>query len=263
MTATVAWTFALEGSIMRHACGLLIAVFLILPSAALAQYDRPYKADETAKELNKRTNMVKWLSRKVKHITKRELAAFQAIKRHKFMKNKNQNIAYKNKWAGIGYGQTITSPWMVAYMTTLLNIRETDKVLEIGSGSGYQGSILSELTKNVYSVEIIKPLARRTHALLEKMGIKKKINHHIGDGYFGWSKHAPFDKIVVTCAADHIPVPLIQQLKPGGVMIIPVGAAFQTGNVYLVTKQKNGSIRRKVVATATFVPLRRTDKSKD
>ena len=240
----------------------LLAVLLVA-SPALAQFDQPFKDGEPAEMVTRRAAMVAWLQKRVKGITERELAAFRAIKRHKYMRTKHQDIAYNNRWAGIGWGQTITSPWMVAYMTHLLDVQPTDKVLEIGTGSGYQGSIMSELSKHVHSVEVIRPLSERTQGLLGHLGIKDRIQFKIGDGYFGWVEKAPFDKIVVTCAADHIPIPLIQQLKPGGLMVIPVGAAFQTGNVYLVTKEKDGSIKRRVVATATFVPMRRTDKSKD
>jgi len=236
-----------------------VLALLVLVPCAHAQYDEPFKAGETEDEVARRKAMVEWLGKRVKGITPRVLKAFEAVPRHKFMKKRDQKIAYKNKWSGIGYGQTITNPWMVAYMTHLLDVDENAKVMEIGTGSGYQSSILAQLTPNVYSVEIVQPLAERTHALQENLGYKSKIKTKIGDGYFGWPENGPYDRIMVTCAADHIPVPLIQQLKPGGLMLIPVGAHFQRGNIYLVTKQKDGSIRRKVVATGTFVPMRRTD----
>lgn len=239
----------------------LIALTFVLSRPAAAQMDEPYQAGETAEIKAKRDAMAAWLKKSVKGISDRVVQAFATVPRHKYMKAHDQRIAYDNKWAGIGWGQTITNPWMVAYMTHLLEVAETDKVLEIGSGSGYQSSILSQLSGHVFSVEIIRPLAERTHKLVENIGYTKRIQYRIGDGYNGWAENGPYDKIMVTCAADHIPVPLIQQLKPGGLMLVPVGATFQRGNIYLVSKQADGSIKRTVVATGTFVPMRRTDKS--
>lgn len=245
----------------RGICLALLAGLLLVAAPASAQFDQPFKSGETADETKRRQAMTDWLGKRVKGITPRVLKAFNVVPRHKYMRTKHQHLAYKNKWAGIGYGQTITNPWMVAYMTHLLEVGPNDKVLEIGTGSGYQGSILAQLTTKVHSVEIIEPLAHRTHALLENLGYKKNIKTRIADGYFGWMKEAPFDRIMVTCAADHIPIPLIQQLKPGGKMLVPVGGHFQRGNIYLVTKGEDGSVRRKIIATGTFVPMRRVDVS--
>lgn len=242
---------------MKMLCALMFAAMLA-PWAASAQYDQPFQEGEPPELVEKRKEMVKWLAKSVKKITPRVLQAFEDVPRHKFMKAKDTDIAYENKWSGIGYGQTITNPWMVAYMTLLLDIQETDKVLEIGTGSGYQSSILGRLSANVFSVEVIKPLGERSAAIQDKLGYNTRVKHKIGDGYFGWEENGPYDKIMVTCASDHIPVPLVQQLKPGGLMLIPVGPRFQLGNIYLVTKQADGSIKRKVVATGTFVPLTRT-----
>ncbi len=230
---------------------------------AFAQYDQPFQAGETPELTEKRKKMVKWLGESVKGITERTLGAFDAVPRHKFMKARDLKIAYDNKWAGIGYGQTITNPWMVAYMTHLLGIEEGMKVLEIGTGSGYQSAIISRLTTQTHTVEVVRALGERARGLHDNLAYTANIKHKLGDGYEGWEEHGPYDRIMVTCAADHIPVPLIQQLKPGGLMLIPVGPHFQKGNIYLVTKQQDGSIKRKVVATGTFVPLRRTDKFSD
>ena len=249
---------------MRSILSLTLAAALLLSTqVASAQYDQPFQEGETADLTKKRDAMVEWLGRRVKGISPKVLQAFRTVPRHKYMKARDQKLAYKNKWAGIGYGQTITNPWMVAYMTHLLDVEADHKVLEIGTGSGYQGSILAQLTPKVHTVEIIRPLAERSHALVGKIGYMKNIKTRIADGYFGWAEAGPFDRIMVTCAADHIPIPLIQQLKPGGLMLIPVGGHFQRGNIYLVTKNDDGSIRRKVVATGTFVPMRRKDVSKD
>ncbi len=240
--------------------GLAALIWAALTAVpALAQYDQPFQQGESPELTEKRKKMVKWLGESVKGITPRTLSAFDAVPRHKFMKARDLDIAYDNKWAGIGFGQTITNPWMVAYMTHLLDIQEGMKVLEIGTGSGYQSAIISRLTTQTHTVEVVRALGERAKGLHDNLGYTTNIKHRIGDGYEGWEEHGPYDRIMVTCAADHIPVPLIQQLKPGGLMLIPVGAHFQKGNIYLVTKQPDGSIKRKVVATGTFVPMRRTD----
>jgi len=244
---------------MRQIVQLCLVGALLMPTLAHAQIDKNFVQGETDKQKSDRAAMVKWLKRSVKDITPRVLKAFGNVPRHKYMRTRDQKKAYKNKWAHIGYGQTITNPWMVAYMTQLLDIKANHKVLEVGTGSGYQGSILQEVSDHVHSVEIVRPLAERTHKLLANLGYKKRIKTRIGDGYFGWEENGPYDRIMVTCAADHIPVPLIQQLKPGGLMLVPVGPAFQKGVVYLVTKKADGSVKRKVVATASFVPMRRVD----
>ena len=237
----------------------IVLMVLVSASPAMGQYNKPFQAGESQAMVDARQKMTDWLKRSVKGITPEVLAAFNAVPRHKFMHSKHKRIAYRNKWKSIGYGQTITNPWMVAYMTHLLDVSKSSKVMEIGTGSGYQSSILAQLSDHVHSVEIVRPLAERTHKIQEALGYTKKLKHKIGDGYFGWQENGPYDRIMVTCAADHIPVPLIQQLKPGGLMLIPVGGHFQRGNIYLVTKQQDGSIRRKVVATGTFVPMRRAD----
>ncbi len=234
----------------------------VLAGPASAQFDKPFEAGESAEMKQKRDAMADWLKKNVKGISDRTVKAFADVPRHKYMKAADQKIAYDNKWSGIGWGQTITNPWMVAYMTHLLEVKETDKVLEIGSGSGYQSSILGRLSNHVFSIEVIRPLSERSQKLVKNIGYDK-ITYRIADGYFGWPEQAPFDKIMVTCAADHIPIPLIQQLKPGGLMLVPVGPTFQRGNIYLVKKEADGTIKRSVVATGTFVPMRRTDRSEE
>jgi protein-L-isoaspartate(D-aspartate) O-methyltransferase len=156
-----------------------------------------------------------------------DVRAFLLAPREHFVRDRNRGLEYADTWLSIGYGATITDPDVVAMMTTSLEIRPGERVLEIGTGSGYQSAILSYLAQDVYTIEIIKPLYIETDKLyrdLEKGypsygGISRKL----GDGYYGWEKYAPFDKIIVTCAIDHIPPPLLRQLKPGGIMVLPLG----------------------------------------
>jgi protein-L-isoaspartate(D-aspartate) O-methyltransferase len=154
----------------------------------------------------------------------------------------------------IGYGQTISQPFIVALMTQRLQPKPGDRVLEIGTGSGYQAAILSELAGEVYTIEIVRPLAQHAEALLRELGYN---NVHVkaGDGYKGWPEHAPFDGIIVTAAPDHVPQPLVEQLKEGGRMIIPVG---KTGAQMLyVLEKRGGKIKQKAVAPVKFVPFTR------
>ncbi|MDR1637481.1 MAG: protein-L-isoaspartate O-methyltransferase [Treponema sp.] len=172
-----------------------------------------------------------------------DVRAFLLAPREHFVRERNRGLEYADTWLPIGYGATITDPDVVAMMTTSLNINPGDRVLEIGTGSGYQSAILSYLTQEVYTIEIIKPLYIETDKLyrdLEKSfpsygGISRKL----GDGYYGWEKYAPFDKIIVTCAIDHIPPPLLKQLKPGGIMVLPLGPP-QRQYIMQVTKEVAG-----------------------
>jgi protein-L-isoaspartate(D-aspartate) O-methyltransferase len=153
----------------------------------------------------------------------------------------------------IGYGQTISQPYIVAIMTDLLKLEPDDRVLEIGTGSGYQAAVLAELVQQVYSIEIIGDLARRARAVLDRLGYEQ-VKTRVGDGYYGWQEEAPFDAIMVTAAADHVPPPLIKQLKPGGRMLIPVGSRFMTQQLVLVTKDEDG-ITTRLLLPVRFVPL--------
>jgi protein-L-isoaspartate(D-aspartate) O-methyltransferase len=172
-----------------------------------------------------------------------DVRAFLLAPREHFVRARNRGLEYADTWLPIGYGATITDPDVVAMMTTSLNISPGERVLEIGTGSGYQSAILSYLTQDVYTIEIIKPLYIETDKLyrdLEKSfpsytGISRKL----GDGYYGWEKYAPFDKIIVTCAIDHIPPPLLKQLKPGGIMVLPLGPP-QRQYIMQVTKEVTG-----------------------
>ena len=184
----------------------------------------------------------------------RVLAAMDKVPRHRFVPANYRSEAYDNRPLPIGYGQTISQPYIVALMTDLLNLKPGVSVLEIGTGSGYQAAILAELTQRVYSIEIIEALGRRARQTLSEAGYGG-VQLKVGDGYFGWPQAAPFDAIVVTAAAGHVPPPLVKQLKPGGRMIIPVGTAFLTQHLLLVEKQADGSIVSRQILPVRFVPL--------
>ena len=168
-----------------------------------------------------------------------DVRAFLLTPREHFVRAHNRGLEYANTWLPIGYGATITDPDVVSMMTTTLNLKPGEKVLEIGTGSGYQSAILSYLTKDVYTIEIIKPLFIETDALYRQWEAAfpsySVINRKLGDGYYGWEEFAPFDKIIVTCAIDHIPPPLLQQLKPGGIMVLPLGPP---GRQYIMEVKK-------------------------
>ena len=184
----------------------------------------------------------------------RVLQAMDHVPRHRFVPAGQRSHAYRDSPVPIGYGQTISQPYIVALMTQLADIQHGDKVLEVGTGSGYQAAILFELTDNVYTVEIIAPLAERTQALFEDLGLQR-ISAREGDGYYGWAQQAPFDRILVTAAAAHIPPPLVQQLKPGGRMVIPVGPKWGHQELLLVTKSSAGDIVTRSLLPVRFVPL--------
>jgi protein-L-isoaspartate(D-aspartate) O-methyltransferase len=186
----------------------------------------------------------------------RVMKALRTIPRHLFVPNDLRSVAYQNRPLPIGHGQTISQPYIVAMMTDLLRTKPTDVVLEVGTGSGYQAAILSPLVKQVYSVEIIEPLAKQAATRMQSLGYKNVSTRH-ADGYNGWQEAGPFDSIIVTAAATHIPPPLIQQLKPGGRMIIPVGGPFATQSLMLVEKTAKGKVRTRSVLPVQFVPLTR------
>jgi len=184
----------------------------------------------------------------------RVMQAMARVPRHAFVPKAERRYAYENRPLPIGHGQTISQPYIVAIMTDLLRLRPDDRVLEIGTGSGYQAAILGELVKRVYSIEIIPALAERARTVLDELGYKR-VSTRVGDGYYGWEEQAPFDAIMVTAAADHVPPPLLKQLKPGGRMLIPVGSRFMTQQLVLVEKAADGSITTRLLLPVRFVPL--------
>ena len=182
------------------------------------------------------------------------LDVMKSIPRHKFVSEKLRRYAYADRPLPIGYGQTISQPYIVALMTDLLGVDDEDVVLEIGTGSGYQAAVLSEIVKHVYTIEIIKSLALQAKNRLRKLGYEN-ITTNIGDGYLGWETHAPFDVIIVTAAASHIPPPLIAQLKKGGKMIIPVIGSILIQHLVIVEKDMDGKIKTEILLPVRFVPL--------
>jgi len=176
------------------------------------------------------------------------------VPRHHFVAPSMQEKAYQNRPLPIGHSQTISQPYIVALMTDLLDLDKDDMVLEVGTGSGYQAAVLASLVKQVYSVEIIEPLGTQAGALLRRLGYAN-VEVMVRDGYNGWPDHAPFDAIMVTAAASHIPPPLIRQLKPGGRMMIPVGSQFQVQQLTLVHKAQDGTVTTRQVLPVRFVPL--------
>lgn len=184
---------------------------------------------------------------------KRVLEAFRTVPRHEFIRPEARHLAYEDESIPIGEGQTITPPFDVAFMTEALAPRPEDKIYEVGTGSGYQAAILSRLVKDVYSVEIHKPLADGARKVLDKLGYTNVHSKH-GDGYEGWPEAAPFDAVIVTCAPEKIPQPLVDQLKEGGRMVIPLGDRYNQV-VYLMTR-KNGKMERvKALRPTLFVPM--------
>lgn len=182
------------------------------------------------------------------------LRAIERVPRHRFVPENNRRYSYDDTPLRIGYGQTISQPYIVAEMTRQLQLSSTSKILEIGTGSGYQAAVLAELTPHVYSIEIIEPLLERARNTLMESGYRD-IQFRHGDGYYGWPEAAPFDGIIVTCAAGHIPPPLLDQLAVGGRMLIPVGKRFGTQFLILVTKNDDKSITSRNLMAVRFVPL--------
>jgi protein-L-isoaspartate(D-aspartate) O-methyltransferase len=184
------------------------------------------------------------------------LKVMGTVPRHEFVPKARRNMAYYDSPLPIGHGQTISQPYMVAEMTRLLKLTPDSRVLEIGTGSGYQAAVLTGFTRHVRTVEIIPPLAEQASRRLKRLGYDV-VEVRCADGYHGWPGGGSFDAIIVTCASGQIPPPLIRQLKPGGRMIIPVGRAFAVQSLMLVEKAKDGTVRSRSLMPVRFVPLTR------
>ena len=222
---------------------LLILIFILLMSAHTLAQDR----FET-----QRLKMVKEQIMARGVTGAKVLKAMKRVERHLFVPEEYIPMAYADRPLPIGYSQTISQPYIVAYMTEILDLKPGDRVLEIGTGSGYQAAVLAEICDKVFTIEVVSPLGERARSLLTKLGYSNVV-FKTGDGYKGWKENAPFDAIIVTCSPTHIPEPLQRQLAEGGRMIIPVGERYVQQLVYLV--KKDGVLRRKAVLSVSFVPM--------
>lgn len=186
----------------------------------------------------------------------RVLAAVAAVPRHRFVPESLRDVAYENRPLPIGHEQTISQPSLVAMMTDLLQLPDDCRVLEIGTGSGYQAAVLGQFCTAVHSIEIVEPLGRQAAAILEELGYDN-VQVRIGDGFAGWPEHAPYDGIIVTAAAREAPAPLLAQLRTGGRMVIPIGRRWQVQDLVLIEKQPDGKLVEREIFPVRFVPFRR------
>ncbi|WP_088178364.1 protein-L-isoaspartate(D-aspartate) O-methyltransferase [Methylobacillus sp. MM3] len=182
------------------------------------------------------------------------LDALGRVPRHLFVPDIERDFAYQNRPLPIGYGQTISQPYVVAFMTELLKLKPGSRVLEIGAGCGYQTAVLAEMGAEIYSIEIVEPLAIQAEQTLHNLGYDR-VHVRPGDGYHGWPEHAPYDGIIVAAGASHVPQPLLDQLKPGGRMVIPLGESYAAQELLLIKKDAAGEVQRQEVLPVRFVPL--------
>ena len=229
---------------------LVLFVLFLLPLSALSKEDSEHFV--RARQEMVRSQLV------VRDIhDQATLRAMETVPRHRFVPESQRANAYRDGPLPIGYGQTISQPYMVAFMTEVIGPHPGQRVLEIGTGSGYQAAILAETGARVFTIEIIPQLAKRARSILEQQGYLH-IHSKTGDGYYGWPEQAPFDAIVVTAAAEFIPPPLLKQLKDGGRMVIPVGSPFFTQTLMLVEKS-GAKITTRSLFPVRFVPFRRAE----
>ena len=230
----------------KIACSIVAVILLLAADVAYAQ------SKEDPKLTQAREYMVETAVRQAGVTDERVLESMLATRRHEFVPRNVFNRAYLDAGVPIGSAQTISSPFIVAFMTQMLAPKPTDHVLEIGTGSGYQAAILSPLVEEVYSIEIVESLGKRAAKVLKKLKYKNVFTK-IGDGYKGWEEHAPFDKIIVTCSPEDVPQPLVDQLKEGGLMIVPMGQRHQQ-TLFLMVK-KNGKMETEALRPTLFVPM--------
>ncbi|SMO72621.1 protein-L-isoaspartate(D-aspartate) O-methyltransferase [Fodinibius sediminis] len=248
---------------------LSCSVFLLLPAtnaspmvsqAQISQSEAEWKPPRFEERRDERHQMVKEDIARRGVSDSRVLDAMRHVPRHEFVPGQYQEFAYDDRPLPIGHAQTISQPFIVGYMTQMLDLQAGEKVLEIGTGSGYQAAVLSEITPHVFTIEIVAPLGQQARSRFDQLGYST-IQTKIGDGYRGWPKQAPFDAIIMTAAPETIPQPLIDQLKPGGVLVAPVGAAGQIQTLTRVTKSKEGKVRISRELPVRFVPMTRDQDS--
>jgi len=238
------WVFARLGAPLALACSALLAADEAQYASMRRELLREIEVDaaRTAFETGRPA------------FSPRVMAQMDRVPRHRFVAADDADDAYDNRPLPIGYGQTISQPYIVALMTDLLDPEPGDVMLEIGTGSGYQAAVLAGLVRHVYTIEIVPPLAERATARLAQLGYAN-VSVKLADGYHGWPEHAPYDGILVTAASSSVPPPLIAQLKAGGRMVIPVGTSFFAQELVLIEKGKGGSITTQHILPVRFVPL--------
>lgn len=232
----------------------MIISFSLLTLTVCSQPGKPPK-DANQEDEAWRVQAGKMVENQIKGRGIKDAAVIKAMKntaRHLFVPDEYQSKAYQDRPLPIGFGQTISQPYIVALMTELLKLDGDEKVLEIGTGSGYQAAILARLSHKVYSIEVVEALAQRSKALLGQLGHDNVQVKH-GDGYKGWPEHAPFDRIILTAAPKETPPRLLEQLKPGGIMVLPEGT--QTQELKIITKHEDGSFSTRTEGFVRFVPM--------
>jgi protein-L-isoaspartate(D-aspartate) O-methyltransferase len=243
----------------RHLGAAMLGTWLLLVAGSCLS--GPAQADDRFRD--SREQMIRLIEDDVRYtssylkrssLDQRVLDAMARVPRHEFVPAQLIDMAYQNRPLPIGHGQTISQPYIVAIMTDLMDLEPGQRVLEIGTGSGYQAAVLAEVSARVWSIEIIPALGEQAKTRLQRLGYDQ-VEVRLGDGYYGWPENAPFDAIIVTAAASHIPPPLLQQLKPGARMIIPVGSRFSTQQLLLVTRNENDEFTTRQVLPVRFVPL--------
>lgn len=227
---------------------IIILIVIILTFLSFPSQQDPYKEE--------REKMVELIeNRGVKDET--VLKAMRTVKRHLFVPDNQVSNAYADRPLPIGYGQTISQPYIVAYMTSVIKPRPEHKVLELGTGSGYQAAVLADIVKEVYTIEIIPELGNTATARLKKTGYSN-VTTKVADGYYGWKEHGPYDAIMVTAAAEYVPPPLLEQLKDGGKIVIPIGSPFMTQTLMLIEKKGNKTTTKSLLPVV-FVPFTRKE----
>jgi len=246
----------MRGRLFRAARSLALAAAVLMPGFAMAAAPADGYVEQRRRMVQEVVDLARELGQETgrPQLGARTLDAMQRVPRHRFVAGGDDSAAYRNRALFIGSGQTISQPYIVALMTDLLDLAPGDRVLEIGTGSGYQAAVLAELASQVFTVEIVESLAREAAQRLSALGYRN-VSTRVGDGFEGWPEHAPYDAIMVTAAPLDVPAPLLAQLKPGGRMVIPLGARSGNQVLHVVRKLADGTVQRSRVLTVRFVPF--------